>query len=121
MLKIFLSNKKISCILQLLHKNKFIIDFRRKAEIFNTFFMKQCSLINTFSDLPITLTKKTLLSHFQQFSDDILKIIKNFDPNKAHGHDMISIRKVKLCDASLCKPVQVIFKANVVPAHKKRK
>ena len=65
--------------------------------------------------------------------DDILKIIKNFDPNKAHGHDMICIRMVKLCDASLCKPLEFIFKsclesgkfplewkkANVVPAHKK--
>ena len=65
--------------------------------------------------------------------DDILKIIKNFDPNKAHGHDMISIQMVKLCDASLCKPLDLMFKsclesgkfplewkkANVVSAHKK--
>ena len=34
-------------------------------------------------------------------SDDNQKIIKYLDPNKAHGHDMISIRMVKLCDASL--------------------
>ena len=58
-LKIFLNNKKIPCIPPLLHENKFIIDFRRKTEIFNTFFVKQCSLINTSSDLPTTLTKKT--------------------------------------------------------------
>ena len=65
--------------------------------------------------------------------DDILNIIRNLDPNKAHGHDMISIRMVKLCDASLCKPFKLIFKscldsgkfplelkkANVVPAYKK--
>ena len=36
-LKTFLNNKKIPCIPPLLHENKFIIDFRRKAEIFNTF------------------------------------------------------------------------------------
>ena len=66
-------------------------------------------------------------------SDDILKIIKKFDPNKAHGHDMISIRMVKLCDVCLCKPLELIFKSclesrkfplewkkiNVVSAHKK--
>ena len=42
--------------------------------------------------------------------DDILKIIKKLDPNKAHGHDMISIRMVKLCDASICKPFELIFR-----------
>ena len=58
-LKTFLNNKKIPCIPPLLHENKFIIDFRRKAEIFNTFFPTQCSLINTSSVLPTTLTMKT--------------------------------------------------------------
>ena len=65
-------------------------------------------------------------------SDDILKIIKNLDPNKAHSHDIISTRMVKLCDASLCKLLELIFKsclesakfplewkkANVALAHK---
>ena len=73
------------------------------------------------------------LSIIRFTSDDILKIIKNFDPNKAHGHDVISVRMVKLCDASLCKPLELIFKSclesgkfplewrkpNVVSAHKK--
>ena len=130
-LKTFLNNKKILCIPPLLHENKFIIAFRRKAEMFHTFFAKQCSLINTSSVLPTTLIMKTLGS--LSTIDDILKIIRNLDPNKAHGHDMISIRMVKLCDASLCKPLELIFKsclksgkfplewkkANVVPAYKK--
>ena len=109
--------------------------FRRKAGIFNTFFPKQCSLINICSDLPTTLTKKTheSLSTIRFTSDDMLKIIKNLDRYKAHGHDMISIRMMKLSDASLCKPLELIFKsclesgnflfewkkANPVPAHKK--
>lgn len=52
---------------------------------------------------------------------------------KAHGHVMISIWMVKSCDATLCNPLESIFKsclesvkfsikrkkANVVPAHKK--
>ena len=39
----------------------------------------------------------------------IYKIIKNLDPNKAHGHDMISISMIKLCDISICKPFDIIF------------
>ena len=65
--------------------------------------------------------------------EDICKIIKNLDPNKAHGHDMISIRMIKLCGIFICKPLKIIFqnclrsgkfpskwkKANVVPTFKK--
>ena len=29
--------------------------------------------------------------------NDIEKTIKNLDPNKFHGHDMLSIRMLKLC------------------------
>ena len=96
---------------------------------------KKCSLINTNNDLPSVLSKKTykLLSIVHFNSDEILEIIKNPGPNKAHGHDMISIRMIKICDASICNPLELIFrsrlengkfpteweKANVVPANKK--
>ena len=133
-LKTFLNNKKIPCIPPLLHDDKFITNFKEKAEIFNNFFSKQCSLINTNSDLPSVLQRKhKSLSTIKFTSYGILKIIRNFDPFKAHGHDMISIWMIKLCDASICKPSELIFrsclengkfltewkKANVVPAHKK--
>ena len=63
------------------------------------------------SDLPSVLSKKThkLLSTIDFTSDDILKIIKNLDPNKAH--DMISIWMVKIRDASICKPLELIFRS----------
>ena len=51
-----------------------------------------------------------LLSTIRFTSDNILKIIKNVDPNKAHGHDMISIWMVKICDASICKPLELVFR-----------
>ena len=38
--KTFLNNKKISCIPPLFHENKFITNFKEKAELFNTFFRK---------------------------------------------------------------------------------
>ena len=64
---------------------------------------------------------------------DIAKILQNLDPNKAHGHDKISIRMLQLCGNSICKPLELIFqqamesgsfpsewkKGNVVPIHKK--
>ena len=42
-LKTFLNNKKIPCIPPLFHENRFITDFKEKAE-FNHFFVNQCSL-----------------------------------------------------------------------------
>ena len=96
-LKTFLNNKKIPCIPPLLHNGKFIIDFKEKAELFNDFFSKQCSLVNNNSKLPSVLTKKTCksLSSVEFSTYNILKIIRNLNPNKAHGHDMISIQMLK--------------------------
>ena len=94
-----------------------------------------CSLINNSSELPSLLFKRAenLISSIDFGSDDIAKIIHNLDPNKAHGHDMISIRMLKICGNPTYKPLQLIFrsciengkfpsewkKANVVPVHKK--
>ena len=64
---------------------------------------------------------------------DVYKIIKNLDSNKVHGHDIISIRMIKLCGISICKPLRIIFqnclrsgmfpsewkKANIVPTFEK--
>ena len=65
--------------------------------------------------------------------DDIAKILPNLGPNKAHGHDKISIRMLHLCGNSICKPLEFIFqeamesgsfpsewkKGNVIPIYKK--
>ena len=72
--------------------------------------------------------------NYINFSEsDILKVIRNLDPNKAHGHDEISIRMLQICDKTICKPLYLIFSscmesdifpsqwkvANVVPAYKR--
>ena len=134
-LKTFLNYKKIPCLALLFHENKFITDVKEKAELFNHFFVNQCSLLNNDSVLPTDLpqlTNKCLDSiHFS--SSDIAKIISHLDPNKAHGHDMLSIRMIKLCGNSICKPLSIIFndclnegkfpheriKVNAKPIHKK--
>ena len=135
LLKRFFNNKKIPLIPPLLHGNEYVTDFKKKAELFNSFFAKQCSLISNSSELPLKLhyTTKKRLNTLNFSYNDIEKIIQNLDSNKAHGHDKISIRMIKICGKSICKPLQIIFsqcidtgsfplewkKANVVPVHKK--
>ena len=47
--------------------------------------------------LPIFARKqKKSISKVTFTSDDIATLIKKLDPNKAHGHDMLSIRMLKL-------------------------
>ena len=92
-LKTFLNNKKIPCIPPLFHENKFITNFKEKAELFNTFFANQCALLNNSSVLPKNLAKLTneSLDKVIFSTDGISKTISNLDPNKAHDHDMLSI------------------------------
>ena len=135
-LKTILNNKKIPCIPPIYHNNNYITDFKEKAQIFNNFFAKQCTLVENTSKIPIDFSKRTnnLLSTISFTKDDIANIIKNLNPNKAHGFDMISIRMLKICGDSILKPLELIFKsciesgkfpiewkkANVVPIHKKK-
>ena len=92
-------------------------------------------MISNSSELPLNLhfTTEKRLDTPNFSNNDIEKIMQNLDPNKAHGHDKISIRMMKICGKSICKPLQLIFnqcidtgafplewkKANVVPIHKK--
>ena len=131
----FLNNRKIPVIPPIFHTNKFVTDFKEKAELFNSFFAKQCSLIKYDSRLPPRLHFLTdkRLSTVKFVNTDILKIIQNLNPNKAHGHDKISIRMLKICGNSLCRPLELLFndclvngifpsvwkKGNIVPIHKK--
>ena len=105
LLKLFLNNRKIPVIPPLLHSNKFVTDFEEKAELFNSFFAKQCSLIKNDSKLPPLprfLTDQRL-STVKFVNTDILKIVQNLNPNKAHGHNKISIRMLKICGNSFCR------------------
>ena len=104
--KIFLNHRKIPVIPPLFHSNRFVTDFKEKAEIFNSFFAKQCSLIKNERKLPPRLHFLTdkRLSIIKFVNNDILKVVQTLNPNKAHGHDKISIRLLKLCGDSLCRP-----------------
>ena len=135
MLKTFLNNKKVPSFPPLFHENEFVTDFKKKAGLFNSFFAKQCSLISNDSKLPSQLhyfTEKRL-SAIKFSSNNIFDIIQQLDPNKAHSHDMISIRMLKICGKSICRRLELIFKecisngvfpsewnkGNLVPIHNK--
>ena len=87
-------------------------DFKEKAELFNAFFAKQCSLIKSNSQLPSHLHYLTdnRLSSASFSQDNIAKMIQKFDPNKAHGHGNISTCMLKICGSSIYKPIELKIK-----------
>ena len=115
-LKSFLNDKKIPIIPPLYRNGYFITDFCQKAELFNSFFADQCSILQNSSKLPTNLAPRTdqSLTSINFFEDDILKIIQNLNPNKVHGPVKISIRMIKIFDNSICKPLEMIFKSCII-------
>ena len=114
---------------------QFVTDIQTKANIFNKFFAYQCAPLKNGSVLPknqIFLTQSRICTlAFNE--EELMKIIRNLKVHKAHGHDDISIRMVKICDKSILKPLILLFensikssyypdiwkKSNIIPVHKK--
>ena len=134
-LKTFFNGKKIPIIPPLMSNGHLISDFKAKANLFNEFFSKQCTPLSNNSSLPSfpSNLSSSKLATVNINKDDILNIIRRLNTNKAHGHDDISIKMLKLCDNSIVEPLYLIFsnclhygqfpdiwkKSNVVPIHKK--
>ena len=89
-LKTFLNSKKIPCI----------------SPVVN-----QCFLLGNNSVLPTYLPQLTsnCLDSVHFSSSDIAKIIGRLDPDKVHGHDMLSLSMIKLCGNSICKSLSITF------------
>ena len=72
------------------------------------------------------------LNYINFNEDEIPKIIRALNIHKAHGHDDISIRMIKICDKSLLEPLILLFansnklscypdiwkRSNIIPVHK---
>ena len=109
-----------------------------KRNVISLIHILQCTPLINDSKLPsvFTVYTESLLESFHFSPDQIGDIVKKLDPNKAHGHGMISIHMLKLCGDSIWKPLEmeIIFKnclkegifpdewkkANIVPIHKKK-
>ena len=96
----------------LLVGNQIVSEFLVKANIFDDYFSKQCAIIENNSSNPANVSFETeeRLSTFEICSDDIIKIMRSLDPNKAHGHDEISIRMIKIWASSNSKSLAILFK-----------
>ena len=112
----------------------FETNFLNKANIFNNYFSKQCNIFDNGSILPeVSFRTNKRLNHLEINGNDILKVIKDLNTNKAHGWDEIYIRIIKLCGNTLVTPLLIIFETaletgnyqkswkcgNIVPIHKK--
>ena len=97
------NNKKPLPIPPLLHENKFVTDFKEKVELLNSHFATHCSLINSSSKLQYHIKYLTgdRLPYSSFSHNEIAKLIQNLHPNKAYGHDNISMRMVKVCGRSV--------------------
>ena len=134
-LKSFDNGKKILVIPPLLISKELISDFKIKANPFNSFFTALCTTLNNNSKVRGSQTYITdsNLSSLQFEDKDVIKIIRSLDINRAHGHDDISIRMLKICGLAIIKPLSIIFrncinnntypdlwkKPNIWPIHKK--
>ena len=96
-LKLFVNGKKIPLILSILVNDELVTNLLEKANLFNEIFTQQCNTIENDRTLPNDLIFETTagISSFDFSKDEIVKIIRFFDPSKAHGHDGISIRMLK--------------------------
>ena len=71
--------------------------FKKNSEIFNSFYPQK-------SVIPpqLTLLTENVLANCRFSKKDILQIFRNPD-SKAHDHDLISIRMLKLCGIAFSK------------------
>ena len=97
-MKTFINGRKT--IPPLLVTKNLISNFREKANIFHDFFVKQCQPIANNSILPTNQIFYTQ-NRLRDLDIDcwkVLRLINGLNPHKAHSHDGISIRMVKLCN-----------------------
>ena len=132
----FYNGRNVPLIPPILKGNKYVSDFKEKANYFNEFFSLQYSPIVNSSVLPDKsyLTASSLES-ITISGSDILKNIRSLDINKAHDYDDISVKRLKIYDYAIVESLKMLFvnsvnqavfpsrwkKANVIPVHKKTK
>ena len=131
-----INRNKVTNIPPLLENRVFITNYQTKAELFNEFFAKQCSLLPNDSSIPGFSPKcDKILSSIGIDRSKVLSLIRSLNSEKAHGCDDLSIAMLKICGFAIAEPLSLIYekclesanypsllkKANVLPIHKKEK
>ena len=82
----------------ILAEDKLVSDFKIRSELFNSHFAPQCTPVKNANTLPkFKYRADKRLNSFTINGNDIFLIIKNFNTDKAHRWDNISIRMTQLC------------------------
>ena len=81
-----------------------------KASYFNG-FAPQCTPLDNNSKIAEnqTYVTNTKRSSIEFENKDIVNIIKSLSVGKAHGHDKISIIKLKIFDSAIVEPLSIMF------------
>ena len=97
-------------MLPILEGNKDVSDFKEKVNYFDEIFSLQCSPVVNGSALPdkSNLTASSLDS-ITISGSNILKTIRSLDINKAHAHDDISIRMLKIFNYAIVESLKMLF------------
>ena len=117
-LKTFYNGKKVPIIPPLFINNKFVTDFQEKANVFYSFFAKQCLPIPSSSVLPakILFITKDLIQTLCFGKGDVIKLFEVLNVNKGHDHDRISVKMIEICPDSMAHPLTLIFQNSFVPS-----
>ena len=100
---------EVPIIPPLLINNEIILDFKAKANHFNNLFGSQCTPLNNNSKIPENQTYKTNTKlPLIKFMNKDTNIIRSLNEDKAHGHDNISIRMLKVCDTAIVEPLSIL-------------
>ena len=100
---------EVPIIPPLLINNEIILDFEAKANHFNNLFMSQCAPLNNNSKIPENQTYKTNTKlPLIKFMNKDTNIIRSLHEDKAHGHDNISIRMLKICNTAIVEPLSIL-------------
>ena len=81
-----------------------------KANHFNNFFASQCTPLDHSSKI---LESQTYITNAKlssiNFEDKYIIIIRSLSVVKAHDHDNISTRILKICDSAILEPLSIMF------------
>ena len=107
----FLKNKGVNNIEipPLEEGNETIYDTKKKATCFNNYFKSQSQVLNEDDPLPIIPLQDSTLMSINLTVDDVITSIKELEPNKAVGPDMIHNSLLITACPIIAQPLTLLF------------